>query len=212
MALMVFMPQFSSGKASVLRLLLVAGLLLFGSAVPATAATTRLAAQGTIEVLFTPWDDAEGAIVRAMAEARQSIHVQAYLITSRPIAAALIAAAARGVKVKVLADREMAVKGANSRLPDLVRGGVSVWLETQYAAAHNKVILIDAADDEDTQFSPPLVPLIITGSYNYTWSAQARNAENLLLLRGNAPLAKRYLGNWRRHLSEAQAWNEEDAK
>ena len=206
------MPQFCSGKARVSRLLFVAVLLLLGSVAPATAATTRLPAQGTVEVLFTPWDDAEGAIVRALAEARQSIHVQAYLITSRPIAVALVAAAARGVKVEVLADREMAVKGANSRLPDLVRGGASVWLETRYAAAHNKVIIIDSLSDKDASLASPLIPLVITGSYNYTWSAQARNAENLLLLRGNAPLTKRYLDNWLRHRSEAQVWSEEEAK
>ena len=206
------MPQFCSGKARVSRLLFVAVLLLLGSVAPATAATTRLPAQGTVEVLFTPWDDAEGAIVRALAEARQSIHVQAYLITSRPIAVALVAAAARGVKVEVLADREMAIKGANSRLPDLVRSGVSVWLETRYAAAHNKVIIIDSLSDKDAPLASPLIPLVITGSYNYTWSAQARNAENLLLLRGNAPLTKRYLDNWLRHRSEAQVWSEEEAK
>lgn len=206
------MPQFCNGKARVLRLLFVAVLLLFGSVAPATAATTHLPAQGTVEVLFTPWDDAEGAIVRALAEARQSIHVQAYLITSRPIAAALVAAAARGVKVEVLADREMAIKGANSRLPDLVRSGVSVWLEARYATAHNKVIIIDSLSDKDAPLASPLIPLVITGSYNYTWSAQARNAENLLLLRGNAPLTKRYLDNWLRHRSEAQVWSEEEAK
>ena len=37
--------------------------------------------------------------------------------------------------------------------------------------------------DEDT--------VVVTGSYNYTFSAQARNAENLLILRGNAALAAR---------------------
>ena len=170
-------------------------------------------AQGTVEVLFSPWDDAEGAIVRAIADARRSVQMQAYLITSRPIAEAMIRAVARGVRVEVLADRKMALKESNSRLPDLVRGGVSVWLEAQYAAAHNKVIIIDfegSTNASEKSKTKPLVPVIITGSYNYTWSAQARNAENLLLLRGNLPIARRYLENWQRHRSEAQAWNDEE--
>ena len=54
--------------------------------------------------------------------------------------------------------------------------------------------------------------MVITGSYNYTWSAQARNAENLLLLRGDVNLTKRYLDNWLRHQSEAQVWSEEGLK
>ena len=75
------------------------------------AGGTPLPATGTVEVLFTPWDDAEGAIVRALGEARQSIHVQAYLLTSRSIAKALQDAQARGVAVEVLADQEMVRKG-----------------------------------------------------------------------------------------------------
>ena len=45
---------------------------------------------------------------------------------------------------------------------------------------------------------------VITGSYNFSWSAQARNAENLLILRGNPALVRRYLENWQRHRGEAE--------
>ena len=48
--------------------------------------------------------------------------------------------------------------------------------------------------------------ILITGSYNFTWSAQARNAENLLILRGNPALVRRYLDNWQRHRDEAQKY------
>ena len=152
-------------------------------------------AVGTVEVLFSTWDDAEGAIVRTLGEARQSIHVQAFLLTSRSIARALQDARARGVAVEVLADREMVSKGENSLIPRLAAEGIPVWLETRYASAHNKVLLIDAAGAGG---------IVITGSYNFTWSAQARNAENLLILRGNPELARRYLDNWRRHRDEAE--------
>jgi phosphatidylserine/phosphatidylglycerophosphate/cardiolipin synthase-like enzyme len=107
------------------------------------AGATAIPATGTVEVLFTPWDDAEGAIVRALGEARQGIHVQAFLLTSRSIARALREAHDRGVRVEVLADREMLRKGENSQLPMLAAAGIPVWLETRYASAHNKVLLID---------------------------------------------------------------------
>ena len=160
-----------------------------------SAGATALPATGTVEALFTPWDDAEGAIVRVLAEARQSIHMQAYLLTSRSIAKALQEARARGVAVEVLADQEMVAKGDNSLIPKLAAEGIPVWLETRYAAAHNKLLLIDAPGEHG---------IVITGSYNFTWSAQARNAENLLILRGNPALARRYLDNWRRHRDEAE--------
>jgi phosphatidylserine/phosphatidylglycerophosphate/cardiolipin synthase-like enzyme len=158
-------------------------------------ATPPLPAIGTVEVVFTPWDDAEGAIVRALDEAKKSLHVQAYVLTSRSIAQALQSAQSRGVAVEILADRDMMERSDTSLLPRLAGGGIPVWLETRYAAAHNKVILIDVGQPDAA---------VITGSYNFSWSAQARNAENLLILRGNPALVQRYLDNWLRHRSEAE--------
>ena len=187
-------PQSPSGRGLGRWSLLTALALFFGASVAVVAAP--LPATGSVEALFTPWDDAEGAIVRALGKAKQSVHVQAYLLTSRAIAAALLDAKSRGVAVEVLTDREMAAKGENSLIPKLLAGGIPVWLETRYAAAHNKIILIDVPGEHG---------IVITGSYNFTWSAQARNAENLLLLRDNPALARRYLDNWQRHRDEAEA-------
>lgn len=159
----------------------------------------ELPASGRVEVLFTPWDDAEGALLRSLGQAQRSIHVQAYLLTSRNIARALLQAHARGVHVAVLADREMVAKGENSQIPVLHENGIPVRLETRYVVAHNKIILIDAEG---------IHPVVVTGSYNFTFSAQARNAENLLILRDQPALARAYFDNWRRHHAEATPYAE----
>lgn len=172
--------------------------LLLALLCPLTAAqAAELPAAGTIEALFTPWDDAEGTLLREVASARRDIHVQAFLLTSRNLARALLAAQRRGIRVRVLADRSMAEQGGNSRIHELAGAGIEVRLETRYASAHNKILLIDAESEH---------PVVITGSYNFTFSAQARNAENLLILRDNPALARRYLVNWRRHHDEAQPY------
>ncbi|WP_126444386.1 phospholipase D family protein [Sulfuricystis multivorans] len=157
-------------------------------------AAVEVPATGRIEVLFTPWDDAEGALLRVIDAAQRSLHVQMFLLSSRSIARSLIAAHGRGVNVEVLADYEMAMKGENSQVAKLAAAGIAVYLETRYAAAHNKILLIDVDSDH---------PVVITGSYNLTWSAQARNAENLLILRDNPALARVYFANWRRHRADA---------
>jgi phosphatidylserine/phosphatidylglycerophosphate/cardiolipin synthase-like enzyme len=172
--------------------LLVLLLALGAGGHPAVAAD--LPAAGTVEVLFTPWDDAEAAIVATLASARRSIRVQAYAFTSRPIAQALVDARRRGVEVAVLADAEMNRRGEGNRIPILLGAGIPVAFETRYNAAHNKVIVVDPESPDSA---------VLTGSYNFTWSAQARNAENLLILRGNRALARRYLENWQRHRAEA---------
>jgi phosphatidylserine/phosphatidylglycerophosphate/cardiolipin synthase-like enzyme len=172
--------------------------LLTSALASAPAIAKELPARGSVEVLFTPWDDAEGAIIRVLAEARHTIHVQAYVFTSRPIAKALREAHARGVRVAILADKEMDQRNEHSQIEKLAADGLEVRFETRYAAAHNKVLLIDATSPQ---------PVVLTGSYNFSFSAQARNAENLLILRGNPDLAQRYLSNWQRHRADAEPLN-----
>ncbi|HZG19024.1 MAG TPA: phospholipase D family protein [Herbaspirillum sp.] len=155
-----------------------------------------MAAQGTIQSAFAPWDDIEGLIVGQLDGARRQILVQAYLLTSRPITDALVAARKRGIDVRVLMDGGQLDKNANDRLRQLRGAGIPVWLETDYRNAHNKVIVIDAGLASAT---------VITGSYNFTWSAQHKNAENILVLGKNPPLAARYAANWQRHRQDAEA-------
>ena len=156
--------------------------------------SSPVVAQGTLQAAFSPWDNVEGLIVDAIGGAKKQVLVQAYLLTSKQIAAVLIAAQHRGIAVKVLADADQVAKVELSKVPDLVAAGIPVWLETRYQNAHNKVILIDPGSAAAT---------VITGSYNFTWSAQHKNAENILIVRQNPSLALRYLANWERHRQDA---------
>ena len=164
------------------------------SAVPVRKTPPALPAQGTVQVAFTPWDDAEATIVEGIRQARKQILVQAFSFTSRVLANALTAAKRRGVDVQVMADREQTFGGEASRIPDLVQAGIPVMLEVRYQSAHNKVMVIDAGTADAA---------VITGSYNWTYAAQNKNAENVLILRHNPELASAYAANWRRHVAEA---------
>lgn len=160
------------------------------------AVAERLPATGTVEVAYSPADDTEALVLRVIAAARRTLHVQAYVFTSRPVASALVAAHRRGVRVEVLADAEMNSRAKGNVMPQLLAAGIPVAFETRYAAAHNKVLIADAD-------GPGCA--VMTGSYNFTWSAKNRNAENVLVLRDNCALAQSYLRNWLRHRSEATA-------
>jgi phosphatidylserine/phosphatidylglycerophosphate/cardiolipin synthase-like enzyme len=184
------MPERRRDRAG-LRLFAVCALL---GAVASAQASQRFAARGEIELAFSPRDDAERVLIDVVRGARRTLLVQAYAFTSRPIADAMVAAHRRGVKVEVLADAKMNRRAKGNALPRLLAAGVPVALETQYAAAHNKVVIADAE-------GPGCA--VLTGSYNFTWSAKNRNAENLLVLRGHCELARAYRDNWRRHRAEA---------
>lgn len=161
---------------------------------PAAIAAGRIDAAGSVEYAFAPWDDAEAAVIRVIDAARQHVLVQMYIFTSRNLAAALERAAARGVRVQVLADAEMHRRPEGNVLARLVAAGIPVALEQDFHAAHNKVLIADPAGAH---------PAVVTGSYNFTWSARRRNAENLLILRDNPALAEAYAENWERHRKHA---------
>jgi phosphatidylserine/phosphatidylglycerophosphate/cardiolipin synthase-like enzyme len=155
-----------------------------------------LPAQGTLQAAFAPGDDIEVLLLSALGEARRQILVQAYLLTSKPLTQALIAAHRRGVDVRVLVDGGQLNKTGRDRIAQLREAGITVALETSYTNAHNKVIVIDAATADAT---------VITGSYNFTWTAQHKNAENVLIARRNPQLAAQYAANWSRHFEQAEA-------
>jgi phosphatidylserine/phosphatidylglycerophosphate/cardiolipin synthase-like enzyme len=178
------------------RGLLVAAVLLAGAVLigPQVHASQRFAAEGEIEVAFAPRDDTEKVLIDLIRSARKSLKVQAYVFTSKNIADAMVAAKRRGVKVEVLADAQMNRREKGNAIPRLLAGGVPVAFETRYNAAHNKVLIVDAE-------GPGCA--VLTGSYNFTWSANNRNAENLLIVRGQCALARAYRDNWQRHRAEA---------
>ena len=149
---------------------------------------------GTIEYAFTPGDDASALIVRAIDGARFQVLVQAFSFTHVEIAGALIRGIRRGLDVQVIADAGQIDLIAHNVIPQLIEAGVPVFTDVEHAAAHNKVMVIDAGAK---------TPVLITGSFNFTHAAQFRNAENLLVFRGNHELTRAYLENWMRHLKHS---------
>lgn len=180
--------------------LCVALLALAGSA---SAAPRTFPATGDVEIAFTPGDAIDHLVIAAIDGAKSEILVHAYTFTHRRIAHALVAAKRRGVAVAVLADREQARTVPQNVLPDLAGGGVAVWLDGNFQAAHNKVIVIDADGAH---------PTTITGSFNFTIAAQRHNAENVVVLRDNPAVAKAYRDNWRKLKASAVPWTAEAVK
>jgi phosphatidylserine/phosphatidylglycerophosphate/cardiolipin synthase-like enzyme len=164
--------------------------LALASLVAGAGEPLRLDARGSVQVAFTPGDDAGALVVETVRKARKQILVQAYSFTHKAIAQALVEAKRRGVDVQVIADRQQMESVATSLVVWLAEQGVPVWIDADHAAAHNKVMVIDNGTADAA---------VITGSFNFTHAAQFRNAENLLLLRGHASLAEAYAANWRRH-------------
>jgi phosphatidylserine/phosphatidylglycerophosphate/cardiolipin synthase-like enzyme len=136
-----------------------------------------------IEIFFSPGESPTAAIVRTIDAAKKSIFVQAYSFTSAPIADVLRQAHKRGVNVQVILDKSQ--RSERYTVSTFLRNaGIEVWIDFKHAIAHNKVMIIDES-------------IVITGSFNFTKSAEERNAENLLVIR-DADVARVYKANWER--------------
>lgn len=133
------------------------------------------------QVCFTPGEDCTGLIVNTIDAARREVLVQAYGFTSAPIAKALTDAKKRGVEVKAILDKSNRTDkyGAATFLQN---AGIPTWIDDKVAIAHNKVMVIDGEK-------------VLTGSFNFTKSAQSRNAENVITL-CDADTAAKYRANW----------------
>lgn len=148
------------------------------------------------KVCFTPGGECTNEIVNTVKTAKKQVLVQAYQLTSAPIAWALVDAHRRGIDVRVILDKsqERGKRGQPySPAKFLQNQGIPVWIDYKPAIAHNKVMIIDNA-------------VVITGSFNFSKAAQQRNAENLLILK-DAKIAGYYSDNWRKRLDASTQYN-----
>ena len=143
-----------------------------------------------ISICFTPPSGCASVIASRISKAQESVYVQAYGFTSGEIAKALINAHTRGVKVRVLLDKSN-IGTKHSKMRNLREAGIEVDIDNVSGIAHNKIIIIDKQK-------------VITGSFNFTTSADIRNTENVIIV-NNSELAKKYIQNWSVHTRQATA-------
>ena len=145
-----------------------------------------------IAVFFSPTGGCTDAVVRELLAATNTIYVQAYGFTSDKIVDAVIAAKQRGVDVGVVLDKSDVI--ANYSSADRVKAaGLLTLIDRKHAIAHNKIMVIDSAT-------------VLTGSFNFTKSAQERNAENGMLIRGDAAVVTAYTDNWNKRYRQSRAY------
>lgn len=174
----------------------LAAMLIAASLAGAAAARTP-APNAFVEAAFTPGDDVAAMIRQRIARARQTVQVQAYLLTDRTIATALIGARRRGVAVEVIGDAAQFEGGGLPWLAALHRAGVRTYLNTSNAASHNKIVIVDAASGGAT---------VITGSYNFTQAAQSKNAENVVIISRSPAVTARFVENFETQRSLSRPW------
>jgi phosphatidylserine/phosphatidylglycerophosphate/cardiolipin synthase-like enzyme len=141
-----------------------------------------------VQVCFSPLGKCSAHIVREIGQAKREVLVAVYAFTNDELAWALVKAGQRGVKVQVVLDQEFDTGNESSKGSLLRQQGLSVRSISGFQRGkpaggtglmHQKFAVIDRR-------------VVLTGSYNWTVSAENFNDENLLLFRDAAPLAEEY--------------------
>jgi mitochondrial cardiolipin hydrolase len=116
---------------------------------------------------FSPGDDCLSTIRSHLRDARRSVDLCVFTISDDRITAEILAAHARGVRLRLLTDNEKE-HDAGSDIARLRDAGVATVVDRTAAHMHHKFAIIDGVR-------------LLNGSYNWTRSASEVNEENLVV-------------------------------
>ncbi|MCC6145734.1 MAG: phospholipase [Candidatus Hydrogenedentes bacterium] len=156
----------------------------FGGRSPAATPYPVLELEGIfMECHFAPEDHVEREILAEVNAAVKAIDFMAFSFTSEPVAEAMAGRIAAGVQVRGLFESRNA--GSRYSRDDYLRAhGAAIYLDGNPYNMHHKVVVIDGG-------------VVITGSYNFSKSAEKENDENVLIIRDPA-LAGAYTAEFER--------------
>lgn len=127
-----------------------------------------------IQYYFTKnGDHPEKALVKIINAARSNLDIAIYSVTQKDIAKAIIQAKKRGVKVRIITDRQEANSKSEMGVLQLFKDSeIPVKVNCHQGLMHMKVSIVDKN-------------IVTTGSYNYTEQASTNNDEVLVVI--NSP-------------------------
>jgi phosphatidylserine/phosphatidylglycerophosphate/cardiolipin synthase-like enzyme len=173
-------------RSNLVALILVVGLLVgFGAphSTGAAYAPQSASRQEIAGIYFTSQGKPSQPLIDRLSGANSTIYVMIYSFTLAEVADALIEAQAGGVEVRVVIEKKNAY-GKGSQYEWLRDAGVDVRLSGNSSLMHHKVAVIDGST-------------VITGSFNWSSNADAKNDENMVVL-VNPPAAQAFSGEfWR---------------
>jgi sugar-specific transcriptional regulator TrmB len=143
-----------------------------------------------VTVSFSRPEETASILEYWIGKANSTIRLMVMLITHDELADALKAAHNRGVEVKIIIDSDWETS-SGSDFSELLSAGIDIRGDERSGLMHHKVMIIDGY-------------IIITGSYNWSASAEDTNDENVLILR-SPTISQLYLSEFNRIWSQTSS-------
>ncbi|HWR72318.1 MAG TPA: phospholipase D-like domain-containing protein, partial [Nitrospirota bacterium] len=147
----------------------------------------------TVTPCFTPPGGCSDSVAAEIANAKSEVLVQAYTLTSKDIADAIVKAKESGANVAIIMDRSSAYAQGSALYFSQLKG-IPTLIDAKHAASRSNVVIIDGET-------------VITGGFTFTNEAGDRYAEDLVIIRSRY-LAESYRGNWNQHKDHAEEFKQ----
>ncbi|MDD5530076.1 MAG: phospholipase D family protein [bacterium] len=128
-----------------------------------------------IGVCFSPHGGCKNSVIDEIKNAKTEILIAMYYFTDNDITNAVCESKKRGVNIRVVLDKSQKTGKYNKSIR-LVENDIPVRYDTRDGLMHDKFAVID-----DT--------VLVTGSFNWTKSADEKNRENIMIIK-NPEVAK----------------------
>lgn len=142
------------------------------------------------EAAFSPGSDILHLLGQQIQKADHHLRICVFTISDNVITDRLIDAMARGLKVEIITDNDKR-HDTGSDIRQLRQAGAAIRMDDGPDHMHHKFALFDDV-------------ILLTGSFNWTRSASARNYENVLITR-DPVLVKSYIREFKRLWTQFEA-------
>lgn len=164
---------------------------MFGPyAIPLTPNPVVMVDDTVIEVYFSPDDGVQARLVELLNAAQSSIHFLAYSFTADSLGEVIRSKAAAGLTVAGVMEADQVATNTGTEYDPFLQAGLNVLLDANDDLMHHKVFIIDES-------------IVVTGSYNFSSSAEERNDENLVIIH-NPDVAAAFMNEFWRVYNQAR--------
>jgi len=158
--------------------------------VPATPNQVTQFEGAAVETYFSPDDGVAAHILNLLNDAKESIHFMAFSFTSDELGAVIREKAAEGLTVAGVMEAEQVKSNIGTEFDPFAHTRLDVHLDGNDGLMHHKIMIIDGE-------------IVITGSYNFSRSAETRNDENMIFIY-NREIAELFLQEFEKVYKQAQ--------
>lgn len=142
----------------------------FGPGSPANTPNPQVDAGGIpLSVCFSPDDGCSRLLADRLRAARKSIHFLAFSFTSDALGDVLIERARAGVPVAGVMEASQVRSNSGTEFERFRAAGIDVRKDGNPRNMHHKALIIDSR-------------FVVIGSYNFSYFAETRNDENLVII------------------------------